>query len=163
MAAADLDRVLAVALAPAPALGPAPAPAPAPSPAPALALAQGLGPGLALALALNLAHGLSPVLVLVLVQVQVRGRARKRARTPGHMLGLGKVARGDPKQDHMPGPMQGPGLDQARALDEVADTAGASAEVAGRVATEKDVDMEKGMGGEVETELDDIFHIFHHA
>lgn len=163
MAAADLDldRVLAVALAPAPALGPAPAPAP--SPAPALALALGLGPGLALALALalNLAHGLSPVLVLVLVQV--RGRARKRARTPGHMLGLGKVARGDPKQDHMPGPMQGPGLDQARALDEVADTAGASAAVAGRVATEKDVDMEKGMGGEVETELDDIFHIFHHA
>lgn len=157
MAAADLDRVLAVALAPAPALGPAPAPAPSPAPAPALAL--GLGPGLALALALNLAHGLSPVLVLV----QVQGRARKRARTLGHMLGLGQVARGDPKQDHMPGPMQGPGLDQARALDEVADTAGASAEVAGRVATEKDVDMEKGMGGEVETEPDDIFHIFHHA
>lgn len=157
MAAADLDRVLAVALAPAPALGPAPAPAPSPAPAPALAL--DLGPGLALALALNLAHGLSPVLVLV----QVQGRARKRARTLGHMLGLGKVARGDPKQDHMPGPMQGPGLDQARALDEVADTAGASAEVVGRVATEKDVDMEKGMGGEVETEPDDIFHIFHHA
>ncbi|KAI6680571.1 hypothetical protein NL676_034452 [Syzygium grande] len=53
------------------------------------------------------------------------------------------------------GPGLGQGPDPAQALDVVEDTVGGLAEV-GDGATAKDVDMEEDMGGEMETELDDV-------